>query len=111
VRLELVCLLVESHEIGHAVVRHPRRELVAHGQRHQCRVSARAAARDLDASGIDVPALTEVERGGSAVFDVDLPPTSAKPVAIFTAVAGAAAVVEVDDGDAAAREELDMKVE
>ena len=50
-------------------------------------------------------------RGGGTVFDVDLAPSSAKAVPVLTAIAGAAAVVEVDDGDTAAREELDLKVE
>src|SRR5919201_6449966 len=110
-RLELVRVLVERHEIGDAELRDAGGEDVADRHCHQCRVPARAAAGDDDAIGVREPALDQVTRGGLGVVDVDLAPAPAETFAELTAVAGAPAVVDVADREAAARNELDLEVE
>src|SRR5438105_2000604 len=63
------------------------------------------------AKAVTLAPLGEVTRRGSTVLDVDLAPAPAQAVAVLASVAGAAAVVEVDERDAAAREELHGEVE
>src|SRR5262245_31146728 len=111
VRLELVRLVVKGDEVGDAEVRHSGRELVAHGERQERRVAAGATARDLGTRRIDVAALGEIAHGCRAVLDVDLAPAAAQAIAIFASVAGAPAVVEIDESDAATRVELDVEIE
>jgi hypothetical protein len=45
------------------------------------------------------------------VVHVHAPPLAAQPLAVGAAEAGAAAIVDVDDGKAAAGPELDLEVE
>ena len=110
-RLELVRLVVEADEVGDAELGDPRREDIrdAHGKERG--VPTCAAARDQDALGIDATRVRQVARRRSAIRDVDDTPLSAQEVAESTPVAGAAAVVDVDDGDPTRGEKLDLVVE
>ena len=51
------------------------------------------------------------DRGGSSVLDVHLAPAMAQPVAVRAAVPGAATVVDIDDREPTACEELKVEVE
>ena len=57
------------------------------------------------------PWLDEVAGGVDAVLEVDDAPLPVQPLAVRAAVAGRAAVVDVDDGEAATRPELDAEAE
>ena len=59
-------------------------------------------------SGIDVAALGQVARRGDAVVDVVDAPHAVELAHVLAAVAGAAAVVDVDDREAAAGEAVDL---
>ena len=59
--------------------------------------------------GLLVP--TDSVAPSTAVVDIDDPPLPLQPFAVGTAVAGAAAVVHVQHGEAAARPELDLRVQ
>src|SRR5207249_1215966 len=107
----LVRVLVERHEVCNAELRDAGGEDVADGHRHQRRVSARAAARDHDPLRVGEPAVDEVTGGRLRVMDVDLAPAAAETLAELAPIAGAPAVVDVANGDAAARQELDLELE
>src|SRR5438876_12034314 len=68
VRLELVRLFVDGDETSHAVVRHPRCELLAHGHRHPRRVPAGAAPGDLDAPRVHRPMPPRITRRRGAAY-------------------------------------------
>src|SRR6266540_2664747 len=110
-RLEFVRLAMERDEVGDAEVRDARAEFVSKRKGEQRRVPTGTSPGDLDAQRIDVAALGEVTRSRGAVLYVDLSPTAAEPVTVVTSVACAAPVVQIDDRDAATREELNSEVE
>src|SRR5207247_6788594 len=81
------------------------------GHCNQGRISTRATSADLDTSRIDVTAVGEEADCSGAVLDIDLAPAAAQAVAIFAPVSRTASVVEIDDGDTTAGEELDRQLE
>ena len=111
VRLELVAVGVEQLEVADPEEADARREHIAEGQCRQRRVAACASALDGQPVGVDIATLDEVPRGRHAIVDIDDAPLSVEAAAVFTSVAGAAAVVHVDDGDPAAGHELLVEVE
>ena len=110
-RLELVRVARERLEVADAVVARAGGERVGRGQRAQRRVAAGAGAADRHPAAVDLAGGGQVARGGDAVGHVDDAPRAVQPRAIGAPVARAAAVVDVDDGEAAARPELGLDVE
>src|SRR2546430_11165360 len=102
---------MERDEVGDAEVGDAGAELVAEREGEQRRVPTRTSSGDLDVQGIDVAVLGEVTRRRSAVLDIDLSPATPEPFTVVASVARAAAVVQIDDRNAATREELDSEVE
>ena len=101
-RLELVGVLRQRFEVADAVVAGAGFENIAEGERAQRRVAAGAAAGDHQAVAVDFAAFGQIARAVDAIVDVDDAPLAVEPFAIRAAVAGAAAVVHVEHGDAAA---------
>jgi hypothetical protein len=88
-----------------------RREDVVEGQRRQGRESAGAAAANRHPPGVDEPLLCQILGGVDAIVDVDDAPVAIEPAHVLAAVAVAAAVIDVDDGNATAREHLPVESE
>src|SRR5205814_847952 len=84
-------------------------EDVTAGEREQGRVAAGAAADDREAPRIDFTDRREVLRRVDAVLEVDDAPLSGEELAVRTAEARRAAVVDVDDSPATRRQELDRQ--
>src|SRR5262249_43959016 len=106
-RLELVVVAAarlagQAHEVADAVVGGAGLEQVAGGERAQRGVAAGAAAGDGQARPVDLAARDEVAGAVFTVLDVDDAPLALEPIAVGAAVAGAAAVVDVQVGEAAA---------
>src|SRR5688500_2754740 len=89
----------------------PRFEHVAKSQRRKRRVAAGAAARDGQSIGVDVAAQDEMKRAMHAIVDVHDTPVTAQPFAVLPPIAGASAVVDVENGESAAGPILDTKGE
>ncbi len=108
-RLELVGVVDEAREVRDAVVVGAGGEHVGvEGQRAQHGPAARAAAGDRHPRAVDLAGVGQRARGVDRVVGVHDAPLAAQPVAVLAPVARAAAVVDVDDGEAAAGEELDL---
>ena len=105
-RLELVRLARQRLEIADAEVARAGVEEVAEGERGERRVAAGAAAADREPPAVDVAARDQEARRGDDVVDVDDAPAAGEALAVGAAVAGRAAVVDVDDREAAAGPEL-----
>ena len=87
----------------------PASNCVRERERRERREAARAAAPDRQALAVDEALLGEVLGAGDAVVDVDDPPLALEPLAVVPSVAGRAAVVDVEHGVAAAREQLQCR--
>ena len=100
-------ILGQRFEIADAVVAGTGSEDVAKCERAERRVAAGAAAAYGQPIAVNFAALREIARALDAVIDIDDAPASVQPFSIGAAVARAAAVVDVEDGDAAAGPILD----
>src|SRR5690606_2096337 len=100
--LELVRLARQRLEVAHAVVARPGLEHVCEGEGAEGGVAAGAVAGDREARAVRLALGDQTLRGEDAVADVDLAPASVQALAVGAAEAGAAAVVDVDHGEAAA---------
>ncbi len=105
-RLELVRLPGKGLDVGDAVVVRAGSEHLGDRQRHQHGEAAGGPAADDGASRVDPALLPQPAHDSDTVVDVDDAPRPLEPVAVGPAVAGGAAVVHVDHGEAAARPEL-----
>ena len=110
-RLELVGVPGEALEVADPEMADARREHVAEREGRERREAACAAPLDGQSVGIDLTAIDQVAGGSHAVVDVHDAPSAFEGLAELASVAGASAVVDVDHGDAAAREQLDLEVE
>src|SRR5262249_15409478 len=110
-RLEFMGVARERGDVAHAVIAASALKEVAEGQRRQSRVAAGTAAADDASLAVDSPLRCEEWRAGEAIVDVDAAPTQLQPVAVGAAKPGAAAVVHVEHGDAAARPILNAQIE
>ena len=110
-RFELVGVGCQGLGVGHAVVAGAGREVVAEGQGTQRRVPAGAAAPDDEPRAVDETFRGQVSSGIDTVVHVDDAPLASKSLAVRTAIAGAAAVVHVDDGEPPRGPELGGQVE
>ena len=99
-RLELVRVACQCPEVADAVVAGAGAEGGGEGKSREGCVAAGAAAANGGAGGIDAPVCREVTQAGDAIVHVHHPPAAFEALAIGTAVAGAAAVVDVGHGPA-----------
>ena len=104
-------MLEQKLEVGDAVVAAAGGEGVGGGERHQRGVAAGAAAGDDDAVPIGEPGLAQMAGSGGAVGDVGNAPGAIEPLAVGTPIAGAAGIIHVEHGEAAARIELNARLE
>src|SRR6185312_3953673 len=110
-RLELVRGARQRGRIADAVVAGAALEDIVERERDERRVATRAAAGDDAAVAVDQPLVGEESGSVDAVVDVDDAPLPVQPVAVLAAIAGAAAVVDVEHRDAAAGPVLGPQVE
>src|SRR5688500_6489016 len=80
-------------------------EEIAECQGSEGRVAARAPAANGGPLGINQSALDQIPGAVDVVVDVDDAPRVIQPLPVGAAVAGAAAVVDVEDGEPAGRPE------
>ena len=102
-RLELVRRAHERLEVADPEIAHPRGERVAEGHGAQGRIAARAAAPDREPFPIDDPPGREPASARHAIGEIDDTPLAFEPLAVGHAVAGRAAVIDVEDGEATSR--------
>src|SRR5207302_7032292 len=86
-------------------------EDVATGERRQDRIAAGAAAGDDGALAIGQPLSDDVAGGVDAIVDIDDAPGALQAFAIGAAIPRAAAVIDVEHSDAAARPVLDPEAQ
>ena len=110
-RLELVGVARQHFEIADAVVAGAGLERVVERQRRERRVAAGAAAARDEPRGVRLPRRHQVRGRIHGIAHVHDAPLAVQPLAIGAAIAGAAAVVHVDHGEAAGRPELHFWVE
>jgi len=110
-RLELVGILRHCFQIANPKVACASLENVAEGERAERGVTARAAAANGQPILVNRAPLHKVARAVHTVVHVHDAPLSLQPLTIGPAVAGAAAVVHVEDGDPPAGPILDRQVE
>src|SRR5690606_17016197 len=103
-RLEVVRGLGESASVGYPVKRGSGGEDVGGGHRAQRGPATGATATDGQPRRVGVAACDQGARRHHAVVDVSLAPGAVQPLPIGPAVAGGAAVVDVEHPDAAAGE-------
>src|SRR5581483_10609519 len=102
-RLELVGVGGQRLGVGHAEVTGAHREVVSERQRAQRGVPAGTAASDGELVPVDQALGRQMAGGVDAVVDVDAPPRPLQSLAVLAAVAGTAAVVDIDYGEASRR--------
>ncbi len=111
-RLELVGVEGERLRVGDAEVADARGERRrVEDERAEHDVAARASSFDPRPLRVGLPLGGEVPRRRDAVLPVDLAPAAVEEAAILAPEARAAAVVDVDDADAALREKLRVELE
>ena len=110
-RLELVRVARERLEVADPVPADARRRTHRGRRGRAASCSRRRSPFDRQPVAVDIAALDEEAGGGDGVVDIDDPPRDRRAAAIRPAVAGAAAVVDVDDRDAATRQQLDAQLE
>lgn len=109
VGLELVGHRRQRQRIADAIEARAGAKYLAESQRAQRRVAACAAAAHEGPSRVD--AVGQMGDHGAGIGHVGHAPTLPQRVTIGTAKAAAAAVVEVGDGEATLRPELDTRIE
>src|SRR6185437_8381570 len=102
-RLELMRVTGERPEIADAKVACARLKGIAEGDRAERRIAARAAAGDGQPLAIHQPLRRQIARAIDTVIQVYHAPLALQAVAIGAAIAGAAAIVHIEDGEATAR--------
>src|SRR5580700_8732081 len=101
-RLEFVGIFCQRLQIADAVVACSGLEFLAKRQRGKRRVAARAGTADRPALRIDPSCCRKVVRTIHAISDINDAPVPLQPKPVFAAIAGAAAVIDVEHGEAAA---------
>ena len=109
--LELVRVLGERDEVRHAEVVDPGAEAVGPREQGQHRVAARAATAHGHSRGVDAPGGRQRIDGRHRVLHVHHAPGAVQVLAVGAAKPRAAAVIDVDHREAAARPELLARVE
>ena len=85
-------------------------ENVAESERAQRSVAAGAAAADRQAVAVDLAAFREIARAVDAIVDIDDAPLAVEPFSVCAAVAGAAAIIDIEHRDAAAGPVLELSI-
>src|SRR5690606_27907683 len=109
--LEVVRLGRQGLQVADAGVRDGGPEQVGLGDSGQRGPAAGAVAADGQPARVGEALLDQRPGGGDDVFDVHHAPLAAQPFPVGAAVAAGAAVVDVDDADAAAGEVGPFQVE
>src|SRR5438477_79271 len=102
VRFELVRLLDDKLEVADPVVARAGVVEVAPGERQQSGETAGRAARDRDPARVGETLVDQMARSVDAIVDVDDAPVPVESLPVGAAVASRAAVVDVDQRQAAA---------
>src|SRR5207248_6030853 len=92
--LELVGVLMENFKVADAEMTGTGFEEAGRGERPEHGVPAGAPAGDGHPVAVGEPAVDQVARRIDAVVNVDHAPLPVQPLAVFTAEAGAAAVID-----------------
>ncbi len=101
----------EAKQFRDAEIGGTRAERVGAGQRGQGGPTSGAAAANGQPLAVRLSGFRESLGGGHAILDIDDAPLTAQPLAILAAIAGRAAVVDVDHADAAAGEVCVLEIE
>jgi hypothetical protein len=86
-------------------------EEIAERQGGERCIATGAPAANGSPLGVDQTALDQIPGAIDVVVDVDDPPGVIQPLAIWAAVAGTSAVVDVEDGKSSGRPELERQAE
>src|SRR5207248_10946546 len=97
-------------ELADAEVTRARFEVIAKRQRAKGSIAARAAAIDHQTIAVYFAARRQKLRAIHAIIDIDYAPGAIQPFAISAAIARAAAIIHIQDGDAAARPILNTEL-
>src|ERR671912_126539 len=98
-------------QIADAEVAGASAEEIAEREGGERRVAAGAPATNGGALGIDETTLDQILGAIDVVIDVDDPPRVSQPLPVGTAVASAAAVVDVEDGKSSGGPVLERQAE
>ena len=109
-RLELMGVARQRFEVADPVMTRPGPKRIAKGQCAQGRVSSGAAAGNSQPLGIDLAAGDQIVRPVDAVVHIDNPPVAVQALPIGPPITGAAPIVHVQNGKAAARPVLNAKI-
>src|SRR5262249_39647225 len=110
-RLEFVRVARQRGDIADPVIAGPALEDVMARERRQHRIAAGAAAGDHGAPAIGEAPGGDVPRRVDAIGDIEDTPAAFERSAMGPAIPGAAAVIDIEHGDAAAGPELDAEAE
>src|SRR5580704_7569748 len=101
----------QHRQVADAVVTRAAAKIVVESERRERRVASGAASGDGAARSIHQAAFGEKAGAVDAISDVDDAPVSLQPLAVGTTEPRAAAVVHIQDRDAAAGPVLDAEVQ
>src|SRR5712692_4327288 len=110
-RFELVRVSRQGFEVANAVVARACPEKITKSERAQCGVAAGAAAGDGQPFPVYLTPLNQEASAVHAVVYVHDSPLAFEPLPIGAAIAGAAAIVHIEDGDTTAGPVLNPQVE
>ncbi|CAB4581466.1 unannotated protein [freshwater metagenome] len=96
-----MCVAGQGFEIGHSVETAARSENVTEGKCAQRGETASTSATDDESITIGVTAINKKARCSDGIVDINNPPLANKTSTIRTAVASGAAVVDIDNTEAA----------
>src|ERR1700757_447413 len=89
-------------QIADAVITCSGLEFLAERQDGKCRITSGAGTADRPSLGIYPLSFRKIAGAIDAIGDVDDPPITLQPQPVLAAVSGAATVIDVEDGEAAA---------
>src|ERR1044071_6195768 len=104
---ELVGIFGEGFQVANAVVTGAGGETIAEGERAQGCIPPGAAAANRQAVGIDLAARDEMTRAVDAIIDVDDTPSPGEALSARATIPQAAAVIDIENGNATAGPILD----
>ena len=108
--LELMGVARQRFEVADSVMARPGPKRIAKGQCTQGRIAPGAAAGNGQPLGIDLATGDQIVRTVDAVVHIDNPPVAVQALAISPSITGAASIVHVQNGKAAARPVLNPQI-
>src|SRR5215472_12061320 len=99
----------QGFQVADAIVVCTGIEDIAEGERTKRRVAARAPTGNCQPASINKPLLDQVAGAIHAVIDVNDTPLALEPLAIGASIAGAAAIIHIENGYATAGPVLDLE--